>query len=708
MENLDPFGWPLSFYGTGATILVAGLLLLTWRKCCREAAGWIALLLAGQACGLQLVWAGPNIRLQMFRGWSGLLKGPRGVFLVALLIQAALVLWGTRRYWPAVRQHARRFFSWWQLLFVLLLLAISATTIAPEWAQALAAGDWRGLATRSASHGTKVALGLVIAVTGLLNLILATAALPVLQWDRAVTWWRDGDRRWLPWAAALWVVLASSFLAWVVLERVPHVPDEVCYIFQAKYFAEGRLWVPPPPDADAFFIPFTMIDGGRWYAATTPGWPALLAVGYFFGLPWLVNPLLGGITILLTHELLKRLYGRRLADGAALLLAASPWLLWMSASLMPHPATLVFALLALLGAWKAREQGSVAGGALAGFGCGAMLHVRPLEGIIVAAVAGLWWLGGWKKFRIAAAAGALVAGGAMTGLFLAYNQALTGDMAQTPINKYLNDTFYPGVNRLGFGPDVGNDAANRGMNWVGLDALPGHGPIDAFMNTNQNLHLVNFELLGWMCGSLLPVFLLGTWRRANAERVEPNVRSADRLLWGLLLGNIGIFSLYWFAGGADFGARYWYLLILPCTALTVRAAQMLSARAQEAFLPPGAPSRVWAMLALATAAGLLTLLPWRSLDKYWHYRGTSAGLRRLATQASFSRSLVIINGVRWPDYACASYLNPAMLSKEYEGAVFALPSSAQSLERVIAAFPDRPVLILNPLPDSPGAFEVAH
>jgi hypothetical protein len=708
MENLGPLQIPLSYYGTAAVVVLAVILFLAWGKCCREAAGWIALLLAGQACALQLVWAGPNIRLQMFRGWGELLRGPRAVFLTAVLVQAGIVLWGMRRYWPAVRAHARHIASWPQVVLVLLLVVYSATTIAPEWAQSLAAGNWRGLAVRSASHGTKVALGLLIALTGWLNLILAAATLPARRWERVIGWWRGSERRWLPWAAAIWVVLVSSFLAWIVLERAPHVPDEVCYVFQAKYLAEGRISVPPPPDADAFFIPFTINEGGRWYAATTPGWPALLAVGYFFGVPWLVNPLLGGMAILLAHALLRRLYGRGVADGAALLLAASPWLLWMSASLMPHPATLVFALLALLGAVQAREHASAVGGALAGLGCGALLHVRPLEGVIVAGVAGLWWLGSGKKLRVAPLAAALIAGAAMAGLFLVYNKALTGEAAQTPINKYLNESFYPGVNRLGFGANVGNDAANRGMSWAGLDPLPGHGPIDVFMNSNQNLHLVNFDTFGWMCGSLLLVFWLAGGGRKKHAPTEVPERSADRLMWGLLLGTVAGLNLYWFSGGADFGARYWYLVILPCAVLTIRGGQALVSRMQEATAPPGASARVWALVALATAAGIVTHVPWRGLDKYWHYRGTSGAIRRLAHEHNFGVSLVIINGLRWPEYASASYLNPAVLSPDYDGPIYVLPRDAASLERLLAAFPDRPLKILHASPNSPGAFEVGN
>lgn len=707
MENLGPFQLPLSFYGTAAVVLLAAILFAAWRNCCKEAAGWIALLIAGQACALQLVWAGAQIRLQMFRGWGELLGGPRAIFFAALLLQTVLVLWGMRRYWPAVRAHARHMVTWPQAVLVLLLLIFSSTTIAPEWAQALAARDWRDLASRTAMFGTKAMLGLLITLTGLLNLILAVATLPDSSWERVVRWWRASERRWLPWGAALWVVLVSSLLAWTVLERVPHIRDEACYVFQAKYFAEGRLWAPPPPEPAAFPIPFTLLENDRWYAATTPGWPALLAVGYLFGVPWLVNPLLGGVAVLLAHTLLRRLYDRDVADGSALLMAASPWLLWMSASLMTHPATLVFTLLALFGAQQAREHGSVPGGALAGLSCGALLHIRPLESVIVAAVAGVWWLAGGKKLRMTALMAALVAGGSMTGLFAAYNKALTGDALQTPINRYLDQAFYPGVNRLGFGPDIGYDSANRGMNWGGLDALPGHGPIDALMNANQNLHLVNFELFGWMCGSLLLVFLLG-FRKWGAEGTgDRGAQSADRLVWGLFLGTLGGMSLYWFAGGPDFGARYWYTILPACAALTIRSAQVLAQRIQDAAgMPPGASTRVWAFVALACLSGLVTVMPWRSLDKYLNYRGTSGALRRLAMEENVGRSLVIINGEDWPEFASASYLNPAVLSADYPGPIYAVPRSPESLQRLLEAFPDRRLVILNPIPGQPGAFEM--
>ncbi|MEZ5867819.1 MAG: hypothetical protein R3D46_04865 [Defluviimonas denitrificans] len=45
------------------------------------------------------------------------------------------------------------------------------------------------------------------------------------------------------------------------------------------------------PGLDYYLIE---VKDGRWFSATLPGWPAVLALGALLGLPWIVNPLLAG------------------------------------------------------------------------------------------------------------------------------------------------------------------------------------------------------------------------------------------------------------------------------------------------------------------------------------------------------------------------------------------------------------------------------
>lgn len=685
------FVWTPPLVWCAATLGIALVLWVLLRaRGWGAAAGWLALAVAGQACAFQLLDVGPTIRLQLFRGWSELLHSWRIVFVLAIGLQAAAVAAGLWREWrrnASFRRGIAAIVSGPQALAFAAIAAFASITIAPEIAQAWVRG---GFASKAILHATKIALGMAIFFGGAGSLALAAATLPPTLWARIAFRWELRRRGRIRWLAAKAVVLISAVLAWYPLAAMPHVPDEVAYLFQAKYISVGQVFLPSPPVPEAFPCRFTMIDDGRWYSAMLGGWTFLLALGIKLGVPWLVNPLLGGLAVLLGHAVMRRLYGEGAADGAALLLASSPWLLFMSANFMPHATSLVFFLLALLGVIRAREEGSLLWGAVAGLAFGGMLHIRPLEAVGAAGVAGLWWMAaGWKKLRLPALVAAGAAGTAVTLLLLAYNAALTGDPLYPPVNKYFDLTTAPGSNRLGFGKDIGN----WGAGWRFLDALEGHGPIDVLMNTNHNLYLIHFELFGWASGSLL---LLWWWLVQGRYR-------RDALMWSLLGGLWAAMSLYWFSGGPDFGARYWYLMIFPCVALTVRGASELAAKIREADPPASAaeaevPSRVWAFVLLATMTGAANLVVWRALDKYPNYRGIRPDIRRLAKEHNFGRSLVLVRGPEWPDYHSAFVLNPPRLDRPaadgYEQPIFARDLGEPYNSRLRMYYSDRSVWIV--------------
>lgn len=698
-----------SLRGT-ALVIGLGLALLAWAQGTRwqEAAGWAALALIGQACSFQLLRVGPVNRLQLFYDWAQLFSSYQAICLSVVAGQALLVAWGIRRHRAAAQPSFLFSFSPAQVLVFLALVCFVAVPVSPATVRAVAEGN---LKWRIPIESSKVLLGLLLFCNGAISTLLASAAVPEAFWNRIAQRWQGSARRNLRWWCALWVAAVSALLSWLVLERLPHIPDETAYLFQAKYISAGHLWLPLPPDPPAFEVSFSLYDQSRWFCGLPPGWPMLLAAGVWCGIPWLVNPLLGALACLLAHAWVRRLYGQDVADGTVLLLAASPWLLFLSASLMTHNASLVFALLALLAVERAREGASPFWGALAGFSCGALLFVRPLEAIVIAAVAGLRWLSGgwprwnrgWRRLRLPSLAAALAGGLAMTALFLAYNRALTGDALRIPLNDTMERSSYAGANRLGFGPEVGN------LGWAHLDPLPGHGPLDVLVNTNHNLYMVNFELFGWAGGSLLLVFLLLLCGGRAA---------ADRLMWGLAAAVWAGMSLYWFSGGPDFGARYWYLMIVPTTVLTVRGAQEFAARWSEKQpgdapkLRGGAGTRVWAFVVLASVVGLANLLPWRSVDKYKNYRGVRADVRWLEREHRFGKSLVFVRGQGvlppWatPVFSSAFALNPPTFERDAPGPIYARDLGPESRERVQRYYADRPVWILADPTLTGGEFRV--
>ena len=134
-------------------------------------------------------------------------------------------------------------------------------------------------------------------------------------------------------------------------------------------------------------------EQGRSYPSPPFGWPSVLAIGVLLGVPWLVKRILAGLNVLLAYALARELYEHRIARWVLLLLLISPWHVLMAMNFMTHTLTLTCGLGAtLFVAWARRTHRSrwmLAAGGLVGLASA----VRPLEGLILAGLLGLWSLG---------------------------------------------------------------------------------------------------------------------------------------------------------------------------------------------------------------------------------------------------------------------------------------------------------------------------
>jgi hypothetical protein len=447
---------------------------VAWRSGWQRFSWFMALALLGQACALNMIQA-PNYNiLQHYLPWPELLTYPRVLLLLGPLAQTIIVAWSAWRYHHTVGTAMRRLVSRFQGLILAGILMFGAANGSFDLLQ----------------FSTEIVLALWILTVNAANLFLAAAAVPQDALNATAKWLQQRfgsglraeerrSTRWdqcLPWATALWVVAISATFSWVIFEGIPHIPDAVSYLFQAKYLSTGQLYLPPPPDAAAFDFEKLYSDGTRWFAYGFPGWPGVLSLGVLAGAPWLANPLLAGATVLLVHSLVAKLYNRPLAHIVILLLAASPWFLFMSASFMPHPATIVWALGALRAVVKAQDSGRWVWGLVAGASLGALFLARPHEAVFVGAAIGVWMLFPRPELSRSTLLATGVGGLLVGGLLFPYNYALTGDPLRTPHQVMPDARYYPGADRLGFGKEVGT------YGWRQLDPLPGHGPIDVVIN----------------------------------------------------------------------------------------------------------------------------------------------------------------------------------------------------------------------------------
>ncbi len=138
----------------------------------------------------------------------------------------------------------------------------------------------------------------------------------------------------------------------------------------------------------------------------------------------------------------------------------------------------------------------------------------------------------------------------------------------------------------------------------------------------MNLFAVNVELFGWVTGSLLLLITFGMLGR---------LRGFDYMMLLAVVAIMAGHFFYWFSGGPDFGARYWFLTIVPLAALAARALSSFG----------HAVNSTAALLCLIT---LVTFVPWRAIDKYHNFRGLRPGIERLTAANSFGRSLVLVKG----------------------------------------------------------------
>lgn len=664
-----PDGLPI---GAAALPIAASIALAiagcAWRTAFQRPASWLALLILGQAASLQIVDAGTRLHYQHYRPWATLPLYPLPAAI--LVMQLALVLGGLRSKLRVVREWiANELGTGRAIALAAALVLLSAT-----------------LSENVAAYRQELVTATLVQLTALGNVVVlalsaqGTAVDALSKWFERLTGPDDatnhaGMDRFAWWCGGVATVL-SAILAVTVYERHPHVQDEVKYLLQARYFANGMLAMPAPPVPDAFRLYLIDVGPRGWYSVVTPGWPMILAIGEFLRVPWLVNPVLTGVNVILLYLLARSLYDRRTARVAALLLLCSPMHIFLGMTYMAQPATLTCALLAAVLVQRTRETDGVLTAWLAGIVVGFCSIVRQLDALVLAGLLGLWAIGlGGTRLRVRAIGG-LVLGTALTAAaILPYNAWFTGKGTAFPIMEYHDRLFAPNANAYGFGPD-------RGMGWE-LDPNVGHGPIDATINANLNATAMNVELLGWSIGSLLvAIAFVLAGRHGRTDRA-------------MLVTIVAVFLAYffnYFSGGPDFGARYWDLMTVPLLVFSARGLLTMGNRSPTASHSIARTRFLTAASAL-TIAMLAAFLPWQSLDKYYRYLDMRPVLRDIEQQQSFGRSLLIVRGPEYPDYASASVSNPLDLHANVP--VFAHDTTLAARKALVRAYSDRPIWIVD-------------
>lgn len=402
----------------------------------------------------------------------------------------------------------------------------------------------------------------VVLVVGLAVGWLARTAQP-----RARAWPAWGDAAFVGGMAVL-LTLAAAYTMRVAFASNPHLVDEVAQLFQARVFASGRLAAPPPQLPEFFLFTHTWITQAGWVSQFPPVHAVALAAGMLVRAEWLVNPVVGGASVVLVYLVTRGMFGSGTARVAAGLWAVSAWVLFMSATYMNH----ALAAALVLGAWACvwapggrRVVRFVAAGAL----LGAAAATRPLDAV-AGALPLLVHLGLARRPRDL---GLLVLGGVPMALALGYyNWRLFGG----PLDFGYTALWGEG-HQLGFHADA----------W-GYEYTPLVG-LSNMVAAIRRLHIYLFE---WPIPALLP---LGLWA-LFARRREP----ADLALGLGVAAGPALYFFYWHSGFYP-GPRFYFIaapFLVIGTARALRWAWLAARSRADAHLR-------WDVALAALCAGVL-------------------------------------------------------------------------------------------------------
>lgn len=478
------------------------------------------------------------------------------------------------------------------------------------------------------------------------------------------------------------------YLIYAIGDHMPHVPDSVGYIFQAKIFSSFRLFAPEPPFRESFsyFYPkMTLVVDGRWFTQYPFGHPILLAIGERVGAVWLVPPVIGAACVVLTFFVGRYMYSTAVGLIAAFVLFFSPFFQMTASNFMAH-STGAFYILACL-FFLTRPTGHRA---LSLFAAGAFLgllfNTRPLPGVAFIPPLGL--LMGYellkageargKLFReyLAFAAGALL----LLLLYFLYNRATTGSFTDTGYS--LSHTY--GADRFGFG---GGHSVARGL-----------------QNEQTQLAFLLLVANGWplaigLLFAALP-FVLG---------------SRNRWDYFLLLSGLAMAAgpIFYVNSAVMHGPRYWYEAMPFLVLLTARGGQYLIAAAPSAassiaarlrltIAAPGAGATALAVYALITALIVFSAYGWM-LGKRdaWHgityvpqkisllegFNGADDRLIRRVEELDVHNALVLVGKCpHWQCYGTVFWKNSPDLDGDV---VYARDTETEETDELIRYFSDR-------------------
>jgi hypothetical protein len=330
------------------------------------------------------------------------------------------------------------------------------------------------------------------------------------------------------------VYLAGSF----VLQQFPNSADEFAYLYQANAFASGNAVNEAHPQQEALSPFFIHTHNGKVFSIFPPGWAAVLSIGVLLHLPWLINPLIAGLSVIILYKISRHFFDQKWSWAVLGIWMLSPMVVLNSASLFSHPLCTLLILLTLWGLIRFQHLPKLTNAIFVGLVSAFAFSTRELTSTALLCIPMLYaFIQTPKKYHYL---GGIILGALPISVLYGWYCAQTTGIWFYPPRYLLRDEY------LGFGW--------REIHLFDYTEQNYFGPFEAWLNTSSNLYrllqgsTLFFPVL--LCFGLFPVWK-NTWMRLF-------------LLSSFLL--LGVYVLYPSDGGNQYGARF-YEEALPLMAL---------------------------------------------------------------------------------------------------------------------------------------------
>jgi hypothetical protein len=318
-------------------------------------------------------------------------------------------------------------------------------------------------------------------------------------------------------------LVVAAYYSHRVLERFPNSADEHVYLFQAETLSKGRLWNPPHPLQPFFSFRHIAERDGKWVGRFPPGWPGLIAAAQTTGIPaWLLNPILGALSLWVLFLLGRRIHGPEVAVVATAGVLFSAFFLFNAASYFSHVSALLFCLLFYHHGLRHLEHGAAVPALLSGLWIGCAFLIRPYTAVLVSAPLVACFLSTvpWRRYSrglwfVAGASPCFL-------LYLLYNFAITGD-ALLPVTVWADPR-----EGIGF---IGDHTLARGLRFTAA-------------------HLRDLAL--WASPAVLLLVLPALWVSARRRKRWSMLPASVFVV--VVLGHV----LYRVFGGNQYGPRFYF------------------------------------------------------------------------------------------------------------------------------------------------------